>query len=135
MQLLPITAITAAVFAILMVALSAQTSLGRARVKSTFGDGGDETLRRRIRAHGNFAEYAPMALILLGLAEGLGAARGTVLGLAIAFCFARLVHAAGMLYSSRATLRAVAMFVQHAAFVYAAVLLLQRILSAGHAIE
>jgi len=40
-----------------------------------------------------------------------------------------------MLYSSRATLRAVAMFVQHAAFVYAAVLLLQRILSAGHAIE
>lgn len=129
MQVLPITAATAATFAIVMVLLSAQTSLGRARLKASFGDSGDETLRRRIRAHGNFAEYAPMALILLGLVEGLGGARGTVLGLAIAFFFARVVHAAGMLYMSRATLRAVAMFVQHAAFVYAAVWLLLRALA------
>jgi uncharacterized membrane protein YecN with MAPEG domain len=102
-------------------------------LNTSFGDSGDETLRRRIRAHGNFAEYAPLALILLGLVEGLGAARGAVLGLAIAFCFARLVHAVGMLYASRPTLRAVAMLVQHAAFVFAAVLLLQRALSASHA--
>lgn len=130
MQVLPITAITAAVFAILMVVLSAQTSLGRARLKASFGDSGDETLRRRIRAHGNFAEYAPMALILLGLVEGLGIARGTVLGLAIAFCCTRVLHAIGMLYTSRATLKAIAMFIQHAAFVYAAVLLLVRALGA-----
>ena len=133
MQLLPITTITTAVFAILMVALSAQTSLGRARLKASFGDSADETLRRRIRAHGNFAEYAALALILLGLVEGLGAARGTVLGLAIALCFARVAHAVGMLYTSRSGLRAVAMLVQHTAFVYAAVLLLQRVLGAGHA--
>ena len=130
MPVLPITAVTAAMFAILMVLLSAQTSLGRARLKASFGDSGDETLRRRIRAHGNFAEYAPMALILLGLVEGLGTARGAVLGLAIAFSFARVVHAVGMLFATRATLRAVAMFVQHAAFVFAAVWLLARALRA-----
>lgn len=133
MPLLPITTITAAAFAILMVLLSALTSLGRARLKATFGDSGDEALRRRIRAHGNFAEYAPMALILLGLVEGLGVARGPVLGLAFAFGFARVVHAVGMLFGSRATLRAVAMLVQHAAFVYTAVLLLERAFGAGPA--
>ncbi len=133
MSVLPITAVTAALFAILMVVLSTQTSLGRARLNTSFGDSGDETLRRRIRAHGNFAEYAPMALILLGLVEGLGAARGAVLGLAIALGVARVLHALGMLYTSRATLKAVAMFVQHAAFVYAAVLLLQRAFGAAAA--
>src|SRR3954468_4607678 len=123
MHNLPITAISAAIFALLMVLLSVQTSLGRVSLKAGHGDAGDETLRRRIRAHGNFAEYAPMALILLGLVEAFGAARATVLGLAITLCLSRVLHAVGMLYTSRATLKAVAMVIQHAAFVFAAVLL------------
>ena len=123
MQLLPITAMTAAIFAVIMVLLSVQTSLGRVQLKAGHGDAGDETLRRRIRAHGNFAEYAPMALILLGLVEAFGATRATTIGLAAAFIGTRLLHALGMLYTSKATLKAIAMFVQHAAFVYAAVLL------------
>ena len=125
MQPVPITALTTAVFAVLMVLLSAQTSLSRAGLKAGHGDGGDETLRRRIRAHGNFAEYAPMALILLGLVEAFGSNRATVLGLAIALCFSRVLHALGMLYTSRATLKAIAMFIQHAAFIYAAILLVR----------
>jgi uncharacterized membrane protein YecN with MAPEG domain len=83
MQLLPITAMTAAIFTVIMVLLSVQTSLGRVQDKAGHGDAGDETLRCRIRAHGNFAEYAPMALILLGPVEAFGAGRATVLGLAI----------------------------------------------------
>ena len=39
---------------------SVQTSLRRAKLNTAFGDAGDETLRRRIRAHGNFIEYAPL---------------------------------------------------------------------------
>lgn len=127
MQLLPITAITAAIFSVLMVLLSAQTSLSRAHMKTGHGDAGDETLRRRIRAHGNFAEYAPMALILLGLVEALGVSRVAVLALAIAFCVARVLHAVGMLYTSKATLKAVAMLIQHAAFICAAILLVTRV--------
>jgi uncharacterized membrane protein YecN with MAPEG domain len=32
-----------------------------------FGDGGDPEMSQAIRAHGNFAEYVPLGLILLGL--------------------------------------------------------------------
>jgi uncharacterized membrane protein YecN with MAPEG domain len=59
--------------ALLLVPLSVQVSLRRAKMKTVFGDAGD-TLRRTIRAHGNFVEYAPLALIALGLMEYGGAA-------------------------------------------------------------
>ena len=38
-----------------------------------FGDDGDPDLRGRIRAQGNFSEYAPLGLLLLLLAELAGA--------------------------------------------------------------
>jgi uncharacterized membrane protein YecN with MAPEG domain len=109
MQFLPVTAATAAFLALMMVALSSLTSLRRAQLKTSFGDADDATLRRRNRAHGNFAEYA------------------TVVALAVVLCLARLLHAIGMLFMEGAALKAVAMFAQHAAFVYIAVLLLQRL--------
>lgn len=33
------------------------------------GSGGDPLLERYVRAHGNFAEFAPLSLLLLGLLE------------------------------------------------------------------
>lgn len=92
------------------------------------GDGKDETLRRRIRAHGNFIEYVPTALIALGLIELGGGARVLVAGLAIAFFVSRALHAIGMLYTSTPTLRAGGMLIQHAAFLTAGVWLV------GHAL-
>lgn len=126
-----ISASLAAAFAILMVLLSLLTSLGRASLKVTHGDGGDETLRRRIRAHGNFAEYAPMALLLLLFVEIAGAEKEAVMILAVALLAARVLHAVGMLFTSGPALRAVAMFLQHSAFVYGAVLLIERVLHAA----
>jgi len=72
MNSLPITSLVAGVFALLLVSLSVQVSLRRAKMNTVFGDAGDKTLRRRIRAHGNFIEYAPLALIALGLVEYRG---------------------------------------------------------------
>ena len=46
---------------------------GRGTAKVSLGDGGDPMLIRRIRGMGNFVEYVPLALILLGLAEANGA--------------------------------------------------------------
>jgi uncharacterized membrane protein YecN with MAPEG domain len=61
---LPITSLLAGVFALLMVPLTLQISMRRARLGGiSAGDGTDEVLPRRIRAHGNFIEYAPTALI------------------------------------------------------------------------
>jgi uncharacterized protein len=126
-----IAACLAAVFAILMVLLSVQTSLRRAALKVTHGDAGDETLRRRIRAHGNFIEYAPLAVVVVLLVEISGAARINTLILALAFVAARLLHAAGMLYTSSPALRAAGMLLQHAAFLYAALVLIKRVTHAA----
>lgn len=68
-----ITAFYASLAALLFVFLSARVIRLRVSEKVALGDGGDETLRRRLRAHGNFAEYAPLALVLMALAETQGA--------------------------------------------------------------
>lgn len=35
----------------------------------SLGDGGNPVLLRRIRAHGNFSEYVPMILVMIGFLE------------------------------------------------------------------
>jgi uncharacterized protein len=121
---LQITTLLAGIFALLMVPLSLQVSTRRVKLGGvSSGSAGDETLRRRIRAHGNFIEYVPTALIAVGLIEFGGGAKPMVTGLAIAFCLSRIIHAIGTLYTSTPTLRAVAMLIQHAAFLVAGVCL------------
>lgn len=117
---LPVTSLLAGVFALLMVTLSFQVSMRRVKMGGiSAGDGGDETLRRRIRAHGNFIEYAPMALIAVGLIEFGGGVKILVWSIAVAFLFSRIAHAIGMLYTSTPALRGTAMMIQHAAFLTA----------------
>lgn len=118
---LPVTSLLAGIFSLLMVPLSLQVSMRRAKVGADTGDANDETLRRRIRAHGNFIEYAPIALIAVGLLEFGSAAKPVVVGLAVAFFLSRALHAIGMLYMSTATLRAGGMLIQHVAFLVAGV--------------
>ena len=59
----------ALIFLILWVRISAI----RAKEKISFGDGGNVELLRRVRQHGNFVEWTPFVLILMILAEGMGA--------------------------------------------------------------
>lgn len=122
---LQVTTFLAGIFALMMVPLSLQVSMRRVKLGGvSSGSASDETLRRRIRAHGNFIEYAPTALIAVGLIEFGGGGRSLVVGLAIAFCLSRVMHAIGMLYTSTPTLRAAAMLIQHAAFLVAGVCLM-----------
>lgn len=58
--------------ALLFVFLSLRVIRFRRMAGISLGDGGDEELRRRMRAHANFAEYVPLALILMALAEYQG---------------------------------------------------------------
>lgn len=103
----------------LMVPLSLQITMRRVKVRVRFGDANDETLRRRIRAHGNFIEYAPTALIVLALIEFGGGASLLVWGLGGAFLGSRVLHAIGMLYTSTPKLQAIGMLMQHLAFLVA----------------
>jgi uncharacterized membrane protein YecN with MAPEG domain len=117
MQIPGITIAVTALFCVMMVLLSIAVSARRAKLSVTHGDAGDETLRRRIRAHGNFVEYAPLAVVMLGLLEISGVARQVLLVVGGACVLARVLHATGMLFTSGAALRGAGMLLQHASFI------------------
>jgi uncharacterized protein len=56
-------------------------------------DGGDVALALRIRAHGNFSETVPMALLLMLLLELKGVAAGWIAVLGCALLIGRTTHA------------------------------------------
>ncbi|MBW0156530.1 MAPEG family protein [Sedimentimonas flavescens] len=53
----------------LFIVLSARVINYRKAQRISLGDGDDPELRGRVRAHGNCAEFAPMGLVLLLMAE------------------------------------------------------------------
>lgn len=95
--MLPITGAVAVYCALLLLALSFYVSLGRMKTGVTVGFGENEDLLRRIRAQGNFTEYVPMALILIGIAEYRGAGATGLWIVALLLAGGRTLHAAGML--------------------------------------
>ncbi len=95
-MILPITLTIAGAAAILHVWLSLRVSRLRRPLKIGVGDGGNEVLARRMRAHGNFAENVPLMLILLGLVELAIGGNLWLWGAAILFILARIAHAFGM---------------------------------------
>ena len=95
-QPLHAAAIFVALLVLLLVGLGVNVSLMRMRKKVRLGDGGDKTLARAIRMHGNAAEHVPLLLVLLVVLAGLGAPAAAVTALGAACLGARLVHATGM---------------------------------------
>ncbi len=98
---LPVSSLSAALAAVTLVALSLPVSFKRMELKVSVGDGGDEGLRRRIRAQGNFIEYAPMVLIVLALVEAGGGPPPVLWTLGVLLIAGRWLHAAGMLRGSQ----------------------------------
>jgi uncharacterized membrane protein YecN with MAPEG domain len=91
------TALYGALFGLLFLGLSLWVVLGRAKGGVHHGDGGQEMLNRRIRAHANFAEYVPLILLLAALVEAGGAAPRTMHMLLAPLLLARLCHPYGMI--------------------------------------
>jgi uncharacterized protein len=83
-------------FGILLIVLSLRVSFVRRDARVSLGDGDNELLRRRIRAHGNFVELVPIALLLLALAEhtGMGSLFIHLFGLIL--LVGRISHAYGI---------------------------------------
>lgn len=71
---------------------------GKARMaeKVFVGDSGNEFVVRRMRAHANFAESAPLVLIVLGALEYAQANVTWLWALGIIFVVGRIAHAFGM---------------------------------------
>ncbi|MDE5455348.1 hypothetical protein GWE18_21400 [Bradyrhizobium sp. CSA112] len=100
MTILPITSLFAAAYAVALVALSFPVSLRRLKVGDMTGDSTDEILHRRIRAQGNFIEYVPLGIIVLGLVEAHAAPAWMVGAIGGVLALGRLLHAFGMLRAS-----------------------------------
>lgn len=93
---LPITLTMAAGAALVNIWLMIRCGKARTASKVSIGDGGDEFLIRRMRAHSNFVESTPFVLILIAAIE---ASQGSPIWLwyvGLAFIFGRLAHGLGM---------------------------------------
>ncbi len=64
-----ITPLYAGVLTLLFLALSFRVIGARRSQRISLGDGNNAIMLRRMRAHGNFAEYVPLALVLMMLLE------------------------------------------------------------------
>ena len=94
--MITISPIYAGLVALLFLVLSYRVTLGRRAHKVSIGDGGHKALVKRIRVQANCAEYAPIAIILLAMAELQGAA-GWLLHLGgLMLLSGRALHAYGL---------------------------------------
>ena len=104
-----ITLVTASVLGLMLVWLSARVIGARVRNDSLIGDDNKPDLLWQIRIHGNFVEYSPLFLILLGALEVSGAHSTALMALAGIFVLARLLHVFGMGPDANLKLRQVGM--------------------------
>jgi uncharacterized protein len=95
-----ITALYAGLLAILFLVLSIRVIQKRTNV--SLGDGGDAELLRRIRGHGNFAEYVPLMLLMMALLEYGGATPVWLLhALGITLVVARVLHGIALSFTDK----------------------------------
>jgi uncharacterized membrane protein YecN with MAPEG domain len=88
-----ITALYAAILGFLGAALTINAIRHRVRSGVSTGDGKDAGLAQAIRAHGNFAEQVPLALLVISFAEVLGSRPLVVHVLGVVLVAARLLSA------------------------------------------
>ncbi|TYC67868.1 glutathione metabolism protein [Stappia sp. BW2] len=88
-----ITPLFAGLLTLLYIYLSIRVIAVRKSERVGLGDGGHSGLQRRMRAHGNFAEYAPLALVLMLILELTGTAHWLLWALGLALLAGRALHA------------------------------------------
>ena len=82
--------------ALIFLWLSLRVIRYRRAERIPLGSGGNAALERAIRAHANFAEFVPFAVLLLLLAEWGGAWPALLHGLGALLVAARLSHGIGI---------------------------------------
>ena len=94
--MLIVTSLVAAVLTAIFIKLSLAVIGLRKKNRVGLGSGGHEDLERAIRAQGNFAEYVPFGIILIGCLEINGAPWWLVAMPGIVLIIGRLIHAVGI---------------------------------------
>lgn len=128
---MPITMLYAGLLGLWLFVLSVRVIRVRQGAQIGLGDGGNTQLQRRIRAHGNLVEYAPLGLLLIALAEAAGTAAWTVHLLGAALLVGRLLHGIALSFTAQWMAGRVAgMLLTFASLVAASVLCVVRALGA-----
>lgn len=114
----------AAILTLIYLGLPLYVVRGRWHHRVALGHGADSVLERRVRMHGNFAEYVPIALILLFM---LDVAKLPPLGihiLGIMLVVGRVLHLSGLRAVPVSKRRLVGMVLTLGMILIAAILLL-----------
>ncbi|MEH6740344.1 MAG: MAPEG family protein [Sulfitobacter sp.] len=93
---LSITSLYAGLLTLVFIALCVLVIRERFRVRTSVGDGGHKDLTRRMRVQANFAEYVPLALLLMLCTELQGAPAVAIHAMGATLLVGRLCHAVGM---------------------------------------
>jgi uncharacterized membrane protein YecN with MAPEG domain len=91
-----VTSVYAALLTLVFLAISFWVSAGRGKYGVFVGDGGQPGLLARMRAHANFTEYVPLALLLVALLEGRRTSIYIIHALLFVLLIARILHPFGM---------------------------------------
>jgi len=103
-------AIYLAVNAFILLILGLMVVRARVRTQTDIGDGGKPAMAGPLRAHGNNAEWAPIALLLIWAMVPLGGSIWLIHGVGVPLTIGRIVHAIGLSRSvGPSTLRFVGM--------------------------
>ena len=106
-MLMPVTLITAGLLGLVFLALTFRVVARRTSGKIMIGDGGDQQMLERIRAHGNFVEHVPFTLLLMAGIEISAGHHSLWLWLSGGLLvLARIIHAIGMSRSAPNVFRA-----------------------------
>ncbi|MCC6902085.1 MAG: MAPEG family protein [Polyangiaceae bacterium] len=92
----PVTALYGALNAILNVGLAANVSRNRGKHNVSLGSGQSKEMELAMRAHGNNAEFVPLALVMLLIAELSGGASLWLHVLGGSLFVGRVLHPIGL---------------------------------------
>jgi uncharacterized protein len=97
-MILPVTLTAVGLAALINMWLAIRVGQVRTKEKVSMGDGGNEKVIARMRAHANFVEYTPIVLVLIAAIEfARGAGAGNWLWyVALIYMAGRVAHAFGM---------------------------------------
>ncbi|MEK6637847.1 MAG: MAPEG family protein [Pseudomonadota bacterium] len=95
-MILPITLAAAGAAALINLWLAIRVGQVRTKEKVMIGDGGNENVIRRMRAHANFTEFTPFVLILIAVIELATGTSNWLWAVSSLYLVGRLLHAFGM---------------------------------------
>lgn len=126
-QLPQITLIVTAVFVLMSIPMAISVGVRRAKTGIMLLHGDDEALLRLMRAHGNFIEYVPLAILALAAAELAGAAPWLVAICGCVLLLARIIHFVGLRAAADSKGRAIGALLTNATMLVLALSILWRL--------